>query len=78
MVYDLSLIPYFLQLKVYRFLSSDCKVFLPSYDCINVMHLRDLADGKRTPIKCTDVKVIQLPYYEGLTIEDILEYAAAA
>ena len=42
------------------------------------MHLRDLADGKRTPIKCTDVKVIQLPYYEGLTIEDILEYAAAA
>ena len=26
-------------------------------------------------IKCDDVKVIQLPSYDGLTIEDFLEFA---
>jgi len=45
---------------------------------VNVWHLRDLAEGKRTWIKCNDVKVIQLPYYEGLSIDDILDYAADA
>jgi len=60
---------------VYRFLSSDCRAYLPSYDVITVWHLRDLAEGRRKIIKCTDVKVIQLPYYEGLTIDDILKWA---
>jgi len=40
-----------------------------------VWHLRELADGRRRKIKCNDVKVIQLPYYDGLSIQDILEYA---
>jgi len=43
---------------------------------VNVWHLRDLADGKRKRVKCTDVKVIQLPHYEGLTTNDILAFAA--
>jgi len=42
---------------------------------VTIYHLRELADGKRRKIKCNDVKVIQLPYYDGLSIQDILEYA---
>ena len=45
---------------------------------VTVWHLRDIASGKRTMIKCDDVKIIQLPSYEGLTIEDFLEFAADA
>jgi len=41
-----------------------------------VWHLRELADGQRQIILCKDVKVIQLPYYEGLSIEDILLFGA--
>ena len=29
-------------------------------------------------IKCDDVKIIQLPYYDGLTIDDILDFAKNA
>jgi len=42
---------------------------------VTVWFLRDLAEGRRKIIKCTAVKVIQLPHYEGLTTEDILEFA---
>ena len=38
-------------------------------------HLRDLCASKRVIIKCDDVKVIQLPHYEGINIESILEFA---
>ena len=45
---------------------------------VTVWHLRDLCSGTRQMIKCDDVKVIQLPSYEGLTIDDFLEFAAEA
>ena len=43
---------------------------------MTVWHLRDLCSNKRTKIKCDAVKIIQLPHYEGITIEDIVEWAA--
>ena len=51
------------------------KAFLPSYETVTVWHLRDLCASKRKIIKCDDVKVIQLPHYEGLSIENILDFA---
>jgi len=37
--------------------------------------LRDLCSGKRKIIKCDEVKVIQLPYYEGLSVEEMVAFA---
>jgi len=37
--------------------------------------LRDLCAGKRKIIKCDAVKVIQLPHYEGLNIDEIVYFA---
>ena len=48
---------------------------MPDYQTVTVWHLRDLCASKRRIIKCDDVKVIQLPHYSGLAIEDILEFA---
>jgi len=40
-----------------------------------VFHLRDLCSNKRRRIHCDDVKVIQLPHFKGLKIEELLGWA---
>jgi hypothetical protein len=61
--------------EVYRFLSSEVKAYLPSYETVTVWHLRDLAMGVKKIIRCDDVKVIDVPQFEGLAIKDIFGYA---
>jgi hypothetical protein len=48
---------------------------LPSYETVTVWHLRDLAMGVKTIIKCDAVKVIDVPQFEGLAIQQIFEFA---
>ena len=62
-------------LQVYRFLSAECKAYLPTYNTVTIFHLRDIMSGKRTLIKCDEVKYINIPYYEGLAVEDIVNWA---
>jgi hypothetical protein len=47
--------------EVYRFLASEVKAYLPSYETVTVWHLRDLAMGVKKIIRCDDVKVIDIP-----------------
>jgi hypothetical protein len=56
-------------LEVYRFLSSEVRAYLPSYETVTVWHLRDLAMGVKNIIKCDDIKVIDVPQFEGLAIQ---------
>jgi len=60
---------------MYRFLTSECGVFLSSFETMTIWHLRDLVAGLRTKINSKDIKVIQIPYYEGLYMKDLWEYA---
>ena len=39
-------------------------------------HLRDIAVGAKSKIASKEVQVILVPYYEGLSIEKMLEFAA--
>ena len=50
-------------------------MYLPPYDCITIFHLRDLAARKRTWLKCNGVKILQVPQFEGLKVEVLLQYA---
>ena len=61
-------------MEVYRFLSTDCGIYLPHKDNCTIWYLRGLANGTRTRIKCTDVKVINVPMFEGLSVDDILNW----
>ena len=61
--------------EVYRFLASEVRAYLPGYETVTIWHLRDLAMGVKTIINCDDVKVIDVPQFEGLAIKDIFEYA---
>ena len=62
-------------LEVHRFLSSEVRAYLPSYETVTVWHLRDLAMGVKQIINCDNVKVIDVPQFEGLTIQDIFNFA---
>jgi hypothetical protein len=44
-------------------------------ETVTIIHLRDLASGKRRIIPVADVRVIQLPHYIGLEIASILKWA---
>jgi hypothetical protein len=60
---------------VYRFLSSEVRAYLPSYETVTVWHLRDLAMGQKTIIKCDAVKIIAVPQFEGLSIREIFDFS---
>ena len=61
--------------EVFRFLSFDVGAYLPAYNCITIWHLRDLTSGKWKFIKADQVKTIQVPHFEGLTMDTMLHNA---
>ena len=58
--------------ECWRFVACDVGAYLPDYESVTIWHLRDLASGTRKIIKCTDVKTIHVPQFEGLKIETML------
>ena len=63
--------------EIYRFLSSEAGIYLPPAHTVNIWHLKDLCSNKRRLIKCNEVRVIALPFYEGISIEEILEFGSS-
>ena len=61
--------------EVYRFVAVDCGAYVSSMETMTVWHLRDLASKKRTMIKAKDISHIEVPQFEGLAIEQILDFA---
>lgn len=37
--------------EVYRFLTAEARIYLPSYETVTVFHMRDLVAGRRRLIK---------------------------
>ena len=60
--------------EVFRFLSAECHVYLPSYESVTIWHLKDIAAKKKHAIKCEEVKVLHVPQFDGLSIEDMLNW----
>jgi hypothetical protein len=63
--------------EVYRFLATEVGAYLPAYQVCTVFHVRDLAAGKRRLILAKEVKHINVPQFEGLSVEEMLKFAAA-
>ena len=63
-------------------------VYLPSYDTVTIWHLKELSNGSKKvsfdtvnivfyliqAIHCDDVKVIAVPQYEGMSLDDIMDF----
>ena len=50
---------------------------MPGYENVTIYHLRDLVSNRRKIVKCEDVKVLQVPHFEHLSIEDMHEFASS-
>ena len=61
--------------EIWRFLTCEVGAYLSTYQTMTIFHLRDLVARKRRMIKCPDVKVINVPHFEGLSIDDMLVFA---
>ena len=61
--------------EVYRFLASEVRAYLSSYETMTVYHLRDLFSGQKKLILAEEVKHISVPFFEGLKIEEMLKFA---
>ena len=61
--------------EIYRFLASDVKCYLDSYETMTIWHLKDLAAGNKRKILSKHIKHIDIPQYEGLSISNLMEYA---
>ena len=51
--------------------------YLPGYQHVTIIHLKELISNQRTLIKSTDVQHCTLPQFEGLFLPDLLDYARA-
>ena len=49
---------------------------MPHPDCVTMWYLRDLASGKKKPIKGTDIKHLSIPQYDKLTIEEFMKFVS--
>ena len=61
--------------EIWRFMGSEASVYLPAYETVTIFHMRDLVSGRRRMIKTDQVKTINVPFFEGLSIERMLEWA---
>ena len=64
----------FSTIEVYRFLASEVRAYLPPIHTCPVWHLRELCSNQRTLLRCDDVRVIMIPLFEGLYVEDLLQF----
>ena len=62
--------------EVHRFLTTEVGAYLPAVHTMTVWHLRDLAMGKKQILKANGIKVLNVPQFEGLSIEEFLAFAS--
>ena len=56
-------------------MASEVGAYVPEYNVCTVFHLKDLACNKRKIILAKDVKHYFVPSYEGLSKDEIMEFA---
>jgi len=69
------MIQLFFRIEIYRFLVSEVKAYLPPYQTINIYHCRALMDNQKVRIAQKDVKILVLPLFDGLYMDDLMDYA---
>ena len=56
-------------------MSHDCNAFVPSYGTVSIYHLKDLAAGTKRRLSNEGLRNINVPYFDKLTLETMLDYA---
>ena len=61
--------------EIWRFLSSKVGAYLASYETMTIYHLKEIAAGSRKMILCTEIKHLNVPFFEGLKVDAMIEFA---
>ena len=61
--------------ETFRFLATECGIYLDSYETMSIFHLKDIISGSRQHIKSKDVKFCHVPQFSSLSVEKMLEFA---
>ena len=56
-------------------MASEVKAYLPSIECVTIFFLKELASGEKKFIKSDHARHLAVPHFEGLTVEDFLDYS---
>ena len=72
--YRLELVSMFVFLEVYRFCASEVKMYVDDYEHMNVFHMRDQLAKKKKYILANDIRHVNVPQFENLTVEDCLSW----
>ena len=57
------------KMECYHLVAHGFGAYLPAAENVTIWHLRDLADGVKKRISCTQVKYLHVPHYEQLTVD---------
>ena len=60
--------------EIYRFLETEVKCYLSSYETMTIFHLRDLASSRKLRLKADKVKHIAIPQFKTLSIKEIRKF----
>ena len=63
------------KMECFRFLSTECGVYLDDYKVMSIYHLRDVMAGQRRSLKSEEVRHIHVPYFDSLSVAKMLEWA---
>jgi hypothetical protein len=61
-------------LEIYRLISYECKLYLPAMQTVTIAFLKDILANKKISIHLDNVRPINVPFYSGLSIEQILDF----
>ena len=62
------------KMECYHLVAHGFSAFLPAADNVTIWHLRDLTDGVKKRISCTQVKHLHVPHYERLTVDHFMKF----
>ena len=63
--------------ELYNVLTREGEIYLPPKPDSTQKFLREVMNGSKLYIKCSNVAVIKVPHYKGLNVRDLLRFASS-
>ena len=60
--------------ELHRLVGTTLKIYIPGMESITVYHMKDLFSGDKNKVMCDKVKHFSVPYFDNLTVEDMLNF----
>ena len=62
--------------EIHRLAAATIGLFVSPPPTVTIYHIKDMLNGNKEKIYSKDVKHITVPYFDNLTVEDMLDFIA--